>query len=134
MKLKITNQGDVSWFEGEPFEVEKGVCCIYGNIEEPQLLVSYQVHDNQVQAELNNKEEKIYNDTGFIDCLAAYFESLGVDKETSRLFDWSEYGLQDIYDGYNYSHFDIQPKLARALEDAVYGKTVSDVEFDYNEE
>lgn len=134
MLVNITNRGDVSWFEGEPFIENNGSCCIYGDANGPEMVVSYPLHAHQIQAELDGKEYIIYNDVGFIETLAHYFESLGVDKETSKMFDWSEHGLQDIQDGYNYSHFDIDPKLARALEDAVYGKTITDVEFDYYED
>ena len=134
MLVNITNRGEVSWFEGEPFIENNGTCCIYGDQHEPEMVISYPVHAHQIQAKLDGKEDIIYNDVGFIETIAKYFQSLGVDEETSKMFDWSEYGLQDIQEGYNYSHFDIKPKLARALEDAIYGKTVDDVEFDYNEE
>ena len=134
MLVNITNRGDASWFEGEPFIENKGHCCIYGDRNEPQMLITYPLHAHQVQAEIDGKEDKIYNDVGFIENIAHYFESLGVDKETSMMFDWSEYGLQAIEDGYNYSHFDIKSELSKAIEDAIYGKTIDDIEIDYDEE
>ena len=133
MLVNITNRGDNSWFQGEPFIENKGHCSIYGDINNPQMLISYPLHAHQVQAELENKNDIIYNDVGFIEAVAHYFESLGVDKEISALFDWSEFGLQAIQDGYNYSHFDIKYSLAQALEKAIDGKDIIDVEFDLDE-